>query len=101
MMPLLMNVMLTAFPVEKRGSAMGMFGLVMITAPAIGPTLSGWLIEHYSWRMLFDLVLPIALLTLVFAAFKLKDVTPQRAIKLVIFFLVLSSIGFKRFALWL
>ncbi|MGN7938391.1 DHA2 family efflux MFS transporter permease subunit [Virgibacillus sp. 6R] len=94
MMPLLMNVMLTAFPVEKRGSAMGMFGLVMITAPAIGPTLSGWLIEHYSWRMLFDLVLPIALLTLVFAAFKLKDVTPQRAIKLDIISLVLSSIGF-------
>ncbi|MEX3743762.1 DHA2 family efflux MFS transporter permease subunit [Lysinibacillus xylanilyticus] len=94
MMPLLMNVMLTAFPVEKRGAAMGMFGLVMITAPAIGPTLSGWLIEHYNWRMLFDLVLPIAILTLIFAAFKLKDVTPQRAIKLDVFSLVLSSIGF-------
>ncbi|MGG4468565.1 DHA2 family efflux MFS transporter permease subunit [Niallia sp. Man26] len=94
MMPLLMNVMLTAFPVEKRGAAMGMFGLVMITAPAIGPTLSGWLIEHYSWRMLFDIVLPIAVLTLVFAFIKLKDVTAQRDIKLDIFSLVLSSIGF-------
>jgi len=94
MMPLLMNVMLTAFPVEKRGAAMGMFGLVMITAPAIGPTLSGWIIEHYSWRMLFDLVLPIAILTLIFAAFKLKDVTPQRAIKLDVISLILSSIGF-------
>ncbi|TCJ01700.1 DHA2 family efflux MFS transporter permease subunit [Cytobacillus praedii] len=94
MMPLLMNVMLTAFPVEKRGAAMGMFGLVMITAPAIGPTLSGWLIEHYSWRMLFDLVLPIAILTLVLAFFKLKDVTSQRAIKLDVISLVLSSIGF-------
>ncbi|MFS0816070.1 DHA2 family efflux MFS transporter permease subunit [Lysinibacillus sp. 1P01SD] len=94
MMPLLMNVMLTAFPVEKRGAAMGMFGLVMITAPAIGPTLSGWIIEHYSWRMLFDIVLPIAILTLIFAAFKLKDVTPQRAIKLDIISLILSSIGF-------
>ncbi len=66
----------------------------MITAPAIGPTLSGWLIEHYSWRMLFDLVLPIAVLTLIFAVFKLKDVTPQRAIKLDFMSLVLSSIGF-------
>jgi len=94
MMPLLMNVMLTAFPVEKRGAAMGMFGLVMITAPAIGPTLSGWLIEHYSWRMLFDLVLPIAILTLIFAAFKLKNVTPQRPIKLDVLSLILSSIGF-------
>ncbi|SES12928.1 drug resistance transporter, EmrB/QacA subfamily [Gracilibacillus ureilyticus] len=94
MMPLLMNVMLAAFPVEKRGTAMGMFGIVMITAPAIGPTLSGWLVEHYSWRMLFDIVLPIAVLTLILAIFKLKDVTPQRAIKLDIFSLVLSSIGF-------
>lgn len=94
MMPLLMNVMLTAFPVEKRGAAMGMFGLVMITAPAIGPTLSGWLIEHYSWRMLFDIVLPIAVLTLVFAFIKLKDVTAQRDIKLDFISLVLSSIGF-------
>ena len=38
MMPLLMNVMLTAFPVERRGTAMGFFGLVMFTAPAVGPT---------------------------------------------------------------
>ncbi|MCT2346184.1 DHA2 family efflux MFS transporter permease subunit [Niallia taxi] len=94
MMPLLMNVMLTAFPVEKRGAAMGMFGLVMITAPAIGPTLSGWLIEHYSWRMLFDIVLPIAVITLIFAVIKLKDVTAQRKIKLDFISLVLSSIGF-------
>ncbi|RVT59916.1 DHA2 family efflux MFS transporter permease subunit [Niallia taxi] len=94
MMPLLMNVMLTAFPVEKRGAAMGMFGLVMITAPAIGPTLSGWLIEHYSWRMLFDIVLPIAVITLIFAFIKLKDVTAQRKIKLDFVSLVLSSIGF-------
>ncbi len=94
MMPLLMNVMLTAFPVEKRGAAMGTFGLVMITAPAIGPTLSGWIIEHYSWRMLFDIVLPIALLTLAISIFKLKDVTPQRSLKLDVFSLILSSIGF-------
>jgi EmrB/QacA subfamily drug resistance transporter len=94
MMPLLMNVMLTAFPVEKRGAAMGTFGIVMIVAPAIGPTLSGWVVEHYSWRTLFDIVLPFSVLTLVLAAFKLKNVTPQRDIKLDIFSLILSSIGF-------
>src|SRR5699024_10744111 len=53
MMPLLMNVILVAFPVERRGTAMGIFGLVMFVAPAIGPTLSGWVVEHYSWRTLF------------------------------------------------
>ncbi|OES44028.1 DHA2 family efflux MFS transporter permease subunit [Domibacillus iocasae] len=94
MMPLLMNVMLASFPIERRGAAMGIFGLVMITAPAIGPTLSGWLIEHYSWRTLFDVVIPIATITLIFAFFKLKNITPQRNIKLDVFSLILSSIGF-------
>lgn len=94
MMPLLMNVMLTAFPIERRGTAMGLFGLVMITAPAIGPTLSGWLVEHYSWRMLFVVVLPFSILTLIYAFFKLRNITPNRDIKLDIFSLILSSIGF-------
>lgn len=94
MMPLLMNVMLASFPVERRGAAMGVFGLVMITAPAIGPTLSGWLIEHYTWRTLFDVVIPIAALTLLFAIFKLKNITPQRPISLDLLSLALSSIGF-------
>ncbi|BAQ09787.1 multidrug resistance protein [Bacillus sp. OxB-1] len=94
MMPLLMNVMLTAFPIERRGTAMGLFGLVMITAPAIGPTLSGWLVENYSWRMLFIIVLPFAVLTLIFAFFKLRNITPNRDIQLDVFSLILSSIGF-------
>ena len=94
MMPLLMNVMLTAFPIERRGTAMGIFGLVMITAPAIGPTLSGWIIEHYTWRTLFGIVLPFSILTLIYAFFKLRNITPNRDMKLDVFSLVLSSIGF-------
>lgn len=94
MMPLLMNVMLTAFPIERRGTAMGIFGLVMITAPAIGPTLSGWVIEHYTWRTLFGIVLPFAILTLLYAFFKLRNITPNRDVKLDVFSLVLSSVGF-------
>ncbi len=73
---------------------MGIFGLVMITAPAIGPTLSGWVIEHYSWRTLFGIVLPFAILTLVYAFFKLRNITPNRDMKLDVFSLTLSSIGF-------
>ncbi|MDY0395877.1 DHA2 family efflux MFS transporter permease subunit [Virgibacillus halophilus] len=94
MMPLLMNIMLVAFPPEKRGTAMGFFGLVMFVAPAIGPTLSGWIVEHYSWRTLFDMMIPIAAVTLLFAIFKLKNLTPQREIKLNILSIILSSLGF-------
>ncbi|MDQ0206842.1 MDR family MFS transporter [Alkalicoccobacillus murimartini] len=94
MMPLLMNVLLTGFPIEKRGAAMGVFGLVMIFAPAIGPTLSGFLIEHYSWKMLFYVTLPVAVVILIAAFFLLHDKKESIAIKLDGLSVVLSSIGF-------
>ncbi|WP_044640726.1 DHA2 family efflux MFS transporter permease subunit [Risungbinella massiliensis] len=94
MMPLLMNVMLTSFPIEKRGSAMGIFGLVMIFAPAIGPTLSGWLIEHFDWRMLFHIVSPISFIVLIAAVFLLRDKKEKTPINLDFLSLVLSTIGF-------
>lgn len=94
MMPLLMNVMLTSFPVEKRGGAMGIFGLVFIFAPAVGPTLSGWLIEHYNWRILFHIVTPIALIVLLIGALLLKGQKNKVNIRLDLLSLILSSIGF-------
>jgi len=94
MMPLLMNVMLTSFPPEKRGAAMGLFGLVFIFAPAVGPTLSGYLIEHNSWRILFHLVSPIAALIFIIAIFLLKDKKGKVDLRLDKFSLLLSSVGF-------
>ena len=72
--PLLMNVMLISFPREKRGTAMGIFGLVMITAPAIGPTLSGYIVEYFDWRLLFMMILPLAVLSLLLSVWKLENV---------------------------
>lgn len=94
LMPLLMNVMLVAFPIEKRGQALGYFGLVMFTAPAIGPTLSGIIVESYSWRALFIVVLPIALFSMAFAFFRLRNITPNRPVQVDLWSIVLSSIGF-------
>jgi EmrB/QacA subfamily drug resistance transporter len=94
MMPLLMNVMLTSFPVEKRGMAMGVFGLVLMFAPAIGPTLSGWIIEHYDWRMLFHFVTPIAIIVVLLGFFLLKDKKEKVDIRLDYLAVVLSSLGF-------
>ncbi|HZG71555.1 MAG TPA: DHA2 family efflux MFS transporter permease subunit [Chondromyces sp.] len=94
MMPLLMNVLLTSFPVEKRGGAMGILGLVMIFAPAVGPALSGWIVEHYHWRILFYMIIPFAVIVLVFALFKLKDKKEKVEGTIDAFSLVLSSIGF-------
>lgn len=94
MMPLLMNVLLTSFPIEKRGGAMGILGLVMIFAPAIGPTLSGWIVEHYDWRMLFHVITPFGVLVTLFAFFLLKDKKGKVNIKLDVLSVILSSIGF-------
>ncbi|MDQ0229910.1 DHA2 family efflux MFS transporter permease subunit [Metabacillus malikii] len=94
MMPLLMNVLLTSFPIEKRGGAMGILGLVMIFAPAVGPTLSGWIVEHYHWRTLFYMILPFALIVLVLAFFKLKDTKEKVQLKMDVLSLIFSSIGF-------
>ncbi len=94
LMPLLMNVMLVSFPVEKRGAAMGVFGLILMFAPAIGPTLSGWIVEHYNWRMLFHFITPIAVIVVLIGFFLLKDKKEKVDIRLDFFSLLLSSIGF-------
>ncbi|MCX7571860.1 MDR family MFS transporter [Tumebacillus sp. DT12] len=95
MMPLMQTVILLIFPREKRGAAMGMVGLAIAFAPAIGPTLSGWIVEHYSWRLLFYVVLPITLLDLLFAAVALKNVGKLTYPKLDPVSIITSTIGFS------
>jgi len=94
MSPLLMNVMLISFPREKRGAAMGVFGLVMITAPALGPTLSGYIVEYYDWRVLFEMILPFSIIALVLAIFKLQNVMPTKKAILDYLSVILSTLGF-------
>lgn len=94
MMPLLTTVVLALFPVEKRGGAMGLIGVAIIFAPAVGPTLSGFVVEHYTWRMLFHIILPIAVLSLVLGIFFLKNVTKQTFPKIDVIAVMLSTLGF-------
>ena len=92
-MPLLMTVFLTIFPPEKRGTAMGIMGVAMIFAPAIGPTLSGWLIGHYSWRVLFDLVIPFGVIDIIIAVLWMKNVTKITNPKFDTWGFITSTIG--------
>ncbi|MBS4173623.1 DHA2 family efflux MFS transporter permease subunit [Bacillus sp. FJAT-49736] len=93
-MPLLMTVFMTIFPPEKRGAAMGLMGVAMIFAPAVGPTLSGWLIGHYSWRLLFDIIIPFGIIDLILAFFWMKDVTKVTKPKFDTWGFIFSTIGF-------
>jgi EmrB/QacA subfamily drug resistance transporter len=94
LMPLLMIVILTIFPISKRGQAMGYIGLAMTFAPAIGPTLSGWIVQNYSWRVLFYIVLPIAVIDFIIGIVLMKNVTKQTFPNLDILGVILSTLGF-------
>ncbi|TDQ42758.1 DHA2 family efflux MFS transporter permease subunit [Aureibacillus halotolerans] len=94
MMPLMTVVILSSFPYEKRGAAMGTVGIAMVFAPAVGPTLSGWLVQNYHWSSLFYVVLPIALISFVFGLIYMRNVTEQTFPKVNIPSVILSTIGF-------
>ena len=63
--PLVMATIFTVFPPERRGMAMGVFGLGVVFAPAIGPTLGGLMIEYFSWRYVFFISLPFCVIAAV------------------------------------
>ena len=75
MIPLLMTTVLRLVPVQRRGSVMGNISIAISVAPAIGPTISGLILQYLSWRFMFVLVLPIALAALVYGARTLTDVS--------------------------
>jgi EmrB/QacA subfamily drug resistance transporter len=94
MMPLMQTVFLLIYPIHKRGAAMGLVGLVIQFAPAIGPALSGWMISAYSWRVMFFVILPITLLLIGVAIHAMKNVTVLTHPKVDILSIILSSFGF-------
>lgn len=94
LMPLVMNVIMTIYPPEKRGGAMGMFGLVVMFAPAIGPTLSGLIVDALSWRWLFYFVIPFVPLSIIIGAAFLKNVTEVSKPRVDLLSILLSTIGF-------
>jgi len=92
-MPLMQTVLLTMYPKEKRGSIMGFAGLVTGFAPAVGPTLAGWILEHLTWRHLFFTVLPVSVIVLTVATIFMKNVTTKKEGQLDSLSIVYSSFG--------
>jgi DHA2 family multidrug resistance protein len=75
------GVLLDAFPVEKQGIAMTLFGLAALLAPVVGPTLGGWITDTYSWRWVFYINVPVGLLAFAACYALLRDpdyLTTQR-----------------------
>lgn len=93
LMPVGMNIFMTLFPPHKRGAAMGLLGVAMILAPAIGPTVTGWVIENYSWNLMFYAMFVIGLI-ITFLSLKFFTLAqPVSKTKLDVFGVMSSSIG--------
>ncbi|WP_188498569.1 DHA2 family efflux MFS transporter permease subunit [Pullulanibacillus pueri] len=93
-MPLLMNVVLSLFPPEKRGTAMGMVGLAIIFAPAIGPTLTGYVLDAFPWQTLFYGMIPFVIIIIICGFIFLKNVSETTPSRIDVMSLILSTIGF-------
>lgn len=71
--PLSQAILTESFPPEKRGMAMGVFGLGVVVAPILGPTLGGWLTDSFSWRWAFYINLPVGVLAIFLISRFIKD----------------------------
>src|SRR5436853_5990930 len=71
--PIAQSVLLESFPPEKRGAAMAVFGMGIVVAPIIGPTLGGWITDNYSWRWIFYINVPVGILAVFMANTFIED----------------------------
>lgn len=72
LMPMVMTVLLLTFPVEKRGTSMGVYNIIISVAPSIGPVAAGIVIDNYDWHIMFYGVAAFALANIMFGIFALK-----------------------------
>ena len=67
MLPLSQAILLESFPPRQHGTAMAVYGLGIVVAPVVGPTLGGWITDSFSWRWIFFINLPVGLIALAMA----------------------------------
>jgi DHA2 family multidrug resistance protein len=71
--PIAQSILIESFPKNKRGMAMAMFGMCVVTAPIIGPTLGGWITDNYTWRWVFFINIPVGILAVFLGTILIKD----------------------------
>ena len=94
MLPLLMTTILTLVPVSRRGFVMGNVSIAISVAPAMGPTVSGLILEHFSWRFLFVFVLPIAVAAFAIGARFLTNIGEKEKTRLDVLSVLLTVPAF-------
>ncbi len=94
LLPLVAVVPMLVFPVEKRGTAMGIAGIVMSAGPAVGPVVGGAIIDSYGWRVTLGCIVPLALVILIAGMFLLENVGELKRPKLDVPSVILSTVAF-------
>ncbi len=97
MQPLAQSILLESFPPSKHGTAMAVYGMGIVVAPVVGPTLGGWITDSYSWRWIFYINLPVGMLALFMANLFVED-PPYLRHK---FKGAIDFLGFGLMAVWL
>lgn len=92
--PTIQTVLLVIYPPEKRGTMMGLGGIVIGLAPALGPTVSGWILDNASWRDLFGLMIPPVAIVLALACYTVRPVIPLKKSTIDGWAIAWSTIGF-------
>lgn len=94
MIPLLFTTVLTLVPEQTRGRVMGNISIVISVAPALGPVISGLILQYLNWRWMFLLVLPIAIAALLVGARRVPNVTEPSKTSVDVVSIPLSAFGF-------
>jgi DHA2 family multidrug resistance protein len=97
MQPLAQSILLESFPPQQHGTAMAVYGMGIVVAPVIGPTLGGWITDSYSWRWIFYINLPVGLLALFMVNLFIEDPPYLRHA----FRGAIDYLGFGMMAIWL
>ncbi|RUL51289.1 MDR family MFS transporter [Lysinibacillus antri] len=92
--PLMTTVILMVYPIEKRGAAMGKIGLVIVFAPAIGPTFAGVILQEFTWHFIFWVTIPFLLIAIFVGIRFIENVSEVQPTKLDVVSFILSTIGF-------
>lgn len=91
--PVTMTIVYNNFPPAERNMALGIWGISAMVAPAVGPTLSGYLVEYWDWRLIFTINIPVGIAGYVLAALILRETALHKDTKFDIFGFITSAVG--------
>ena len=94
MIPTLMTVAMTLVPQQRRGTVMGIISVVISVAPALGPTVGGAILNHFTWHVIFWAMLPLMVLILLAGLWRLSNVGENRDTPLDVASVILSALAF-------